>query len=156
MDDRTFRNALGKFATGVTIITASWNGEIRGMTANAFMSVSLHPKLVVVSINEKAKMNDFVKNGGKYAVNILTEEQKTLSQIFAGQLKEEIDVEFQWVNDHPILPQSLAYILCEVENAYVTGDHILYIGKVTNLSINEGSPLLFYEGKYRAISQNDH
>lgn len=69
MEDRLFRNAMGKFATGVTVITTNVNGKIHGMTANAFMSISLNPKLVVISIGEKASMLKHVQQSGTFTVN---------------------------------------------------------------------------------------
>ncbi|AMV12170.1 flavin reductase family protein [Geobacillus sp. G4] len=155
MDDRTFRRAMGKFATGVTVVTTEFQGEAKGMTANAFMSVSLDPKLVVVSIGHKARMHDIVKQTGKFAVNILRRDQEELSRLFAGQLKEERHVSFDWVNGHPILPEALANILCNVHSTYVAGDHTLYFGEVTDILMKDepGDPLLFFEGKYRSIGQ---
>ncbi len=94
MDDRLFRNAMGKFATGVTVITTNVNGTIHGMTANAFMSVSLNPKLVVISIGEKASMLEHIKQSGTFTVNILSAQQQELSMLFAGQLKEKREVQF--------------------------------------------------------------
>ncbi|UOE75957.1 flavin reductase family protein [Parageobacillus thermoglucosidasius] len=153
MDDRTFRNAMGKFATGVTVITSSLNGQVRGMTANAFMSVSLNPKLVLISVGEKAKMNSVIQQTGKFAVNILSDQQQALSMLFAGQLKEERNVEFAWMDGHPILPDSLANILCDVDISYVAGDHTLYVGKVTDIYMKEGDPLLFFAGKYCTVAR---
>ena len=89
MDDRQFRQAMGKFATGVTVITTEVEGEVHGMTANAFMSVSLNPKLVVISIGERAQMLEKIKNSKKFAVNILSGEQQEYSMLFAGQIKEK-------------------------------------------------------------------
>ena len=91
MDDRIFRSAMGKFATGVTVITTEIDEQVHGMTANAFMSVSLDPKLVVISIGEKAQMLDKIKHSKKFAVNILAANQQELSMIFAGQIKEKIE-----------------------------------------------------------------
>ncbi|MEK5231399.1 flavin reductase family protein [Lysinibacillus sp. FSL K6-0232] len=153
MDDRTFRNAMGKFATGVTVITTVIDGEAHGMTANAFMSVSLDPKLVLISIGEKARMLDKINTSGKFAVNILSEEQKELSMHFAGQIKEEREVEFDWVNELPVLKNALANIVCNVHSKQIAGDHTLFIGEVTDIVMSEGSPLAFYEGKYSTVSQ---
>jgi flavin reductase (DIM6/NTAB) family NADH-FMN oxidoreductase RutF len=89
MDDRMFRNAMGKFATGVTVITTEVEDQVHGMTANAFMSVSLNPKLVLISIGEKAKMRDRIRQSKTYAVSFLAENQKEVSMQFAGQIKEE-------------------------------------------------------------------
>ncbi|HWO97928.1 MAG TPA: flavin reductase family protein [Bacillus sp. (in: firmicutes)] len=151
MDDRTFRNAMGKFATGVTVITTELEGEAHGMTANAFMSVSLNPRLVLISIGEKAKMLDKINESGKFAVNILSEEQKEVSMQFAGQIKEKREVEFDWMSEIPVVKDALANIVCKVHSKQVAGDHTLFIGEVTDIVLREGVPLTFYEGKYGQI-----
>lgn len=152
MDDRLFRNAMGKFATGVTVITTAVDGEAHGMTANAFMSVSLSPKLVLISIGEKAKMNEYIKTSGKFAVSILSEEQKEMSMLFAGQIKEKRDVDFKWMSDLPVINEALVNLTCNVHASYTAGDHTLYVGEVTDLALNDGNPLSFFEGQYKQIS----
>ncbi|WP_336863318.1 flavin reductase family protein [Peribacillus frigoritolerans] len=151
MDDRNFRNAMGKFATGVTVLTTYLEDEVHGMTANAFMSVSLNPRLVLISIGEKARMLDKINESGKFAVNILSEAQKELSMHFAGQIKENRQIEFGWINELPVIKNALANIVCKVHSKQITGDHTLFIGEVTELVISEGAPLAFYEGKYGKI-----
>jgi flavin reductase (DIM6/NTAB) family NADH-FMN oxidoreductase RutF len=151
MDDRQFRNAMGKFATGVTVITTELDGEVHGMTANAFMSVSLNPKLIAVSIGEKAYMLKKIKKSKKYAVNILSAHQQNLSMIFAGQIKERLDVVFDTLDGLPVLSGALAQIICEVVSVHEEGDHSLFIGRVTNLHLEEHEPLLFLNGKYRSL-----
>lgn len=154
MDDRQFRNAMGKFATGVNVITTEIDGDVHGMTANAFMSVSLDPKLVVISIGENASMLEKIRKSNKYAVNILSNDQKELSMIFAGQIKEERHVDFEWLADLPVIKGASTQISCEVVNEYVEGDHILFIGKVIDLKLEDCSdPLLFYKGKYTALEK---
>jgi len=152
MDDRKFRTAMGKFATGVTVITTEIAGEIHGMTANAFMSVSLDPKLVVISIGEKAQMLDKIKNSKKFAVNILSAEQQELSKIFAGQIKEKREVSFEQLDGLPVLSGAIAQVACEVVNVHIEGDHTLFIGKVMDIHLNEKEPLMFFNGKYRVLS----
>ncbi|MFD2044874.1 flavin reductase family protein [Ornithinibacillus salinisoli] len=152
MDDQTFRTAMGKFATGVTVVTTQHGEDIHGMTANAFMSVSLNPKLVLISIDENATMLDFINKSGKFAVSILNEDQKDMSAYFAGQNKELKEVNFKWFNDMPTIEGSLASLTCEVYDSVIAGDHTLYIGKVTDIHTTKGDPLAFYEGKYRQIS----
>ncbi|HWO98716.1 MAG TPA: flavin reductase family protein [Bacillus sp. (in: firmicutes)] len=151
MDDRTFRNAMGKFATGVTVITTLLEDEAHGMTANAFMSVSLNPRLVLISIGEKARMLDKINESGKFAVNILSDDQKDLSMHFAGQIKEKRQVEFDWINELPVIKNALANIVCKVHSKQVAGDHTLFIGEVTDIVMCEGAPLAFYEGKYSKV-----
>ncbi|WP_102691984.1 flavin reductase family protein [Rummeliibacillus pycnus] len=152
MDDRLFRNTMGKFATGVTVITTAVDGEPYGMTANAFMSVSLSPKLIVVSIGENAQMNARIAETGEFGVSFLAENQKDLSMIFAGQIKENLNVQFKWQNNLPVIENALANLTCKVFNTHVEGDHTLYVGEVTSLDVVEGNnPLIFFEGKYQEI-----
>jgi len=148
MDDRLFRNAMGKFATGVTVITTKVEEAVHGMTANAFMSVSLNPKLVLISIGHKAKMLEKIMAANKFVVNILSSDQKELSMHFAGQIKDEISVDFVTINDMPALKGSLANIVCNVKSTYIEGDHTLFIGEVTDLLLNDGEPLTYFEGNY--------
>lgn len=154
MDDRQFRNAMGKFATGVTVIATEVEGEgVHGMTANAFMSVSLDPKLVVISIGEKAKILDKIKQSKLFTVNILAADQQELSMIFAGQIKENKEVVFERLDGKPVLSGSVVQIACEVSAEHVEGDHTLFIGKVTDIKIEDVEPLVFYSGRYRSLAE---
>lgn len=151
LDDRLFRNAMGSFATGVTIITTEWQGETHGMTANAFMSVSLTPKLVVISIDEHAHMFEKIKKSKKFAVNILAENQQDLSMHFAGQRKVDYRVSFNKLSGLPVIDGAIAQIACEVSGEHVEGDHILFIGKVVDIHLEDKRPLIFYQGKYQSL-----
>lgn len=153
MDDRQFRTAMGKFATGVTVIATDVNGDVHGMTANAFMSVSLDPKLVVISIGEKARILEKIKQSQTFSVNILAADQQELSMIFAGQLKEHREVEFDRLDGKPVLNGAVAQIACEVSAEHVEGDHTLFIGRVTDIHLEDAEPLVFYSGKYRALAE---
>lgn len=152
MDDRQFRKAMGMFATGVTVITTEIEGKEHGMTANAFMSVSLDPKLVVISIGERARMLEKIKKSKKFAVNVLSATQQEYSQIFAGQIKEEREIQFDSLAGLPVLRGAIAQVACEVVSEHIEGDHTLFIGKVIDLKVDEGDPLLFFSGKYRALA----
>jgi flavin reductase (DIM6/NTAB) family NADH-FMN oxidoreductase RutF len=153
MDDRQFRNAMGKFATGVTVIATEVEGEgVHGMTANAFMSVSLDPKLVVISIGEKAKILNKIKESKQFSVNILAADQQELSMIFAGQIKDK-EVVFDRLDGKPVLPGSVVQIACEVSAEHVEGDHTLFIGKVTDIKIEDVEPLVFYSGRYCSLAE---
>ncbi|MCM3568066.1 flavin reductase family protein [Neobacillus mesonae] len=155
MDDRQFRQAMGKFATGVTVITTEVDGEAHGMTANAFMSVSLVPKLIVISVGERAQMLEKIKQSKKFAVNILSGEQQEYSMLFAGQIKEKREVNFDRLADLPVLTGAIAQVACEVVNEHVEGDHTLFIGKVIDLQVEEEEPLLFFNGKYRSLTPEE-
>ena len=152
MDVRQFRTAMGKFATGVTVIATEVDGDVHGMTANAFMSVSLDPKLVVVSIGEKARILEKIKQSKLFTVNILAADQKELSMIFAGQLKDR-EVEFARLDGKPVLAGAVAQIACEVSAEHLKGDHTLFIGRVTDIHLEDAEPLIFYSGKYRDLAE---
>jgi len=153
MDDRKFRSAMGKFATGVTVITTEVDEVVHGMTANAFMSVSLHPKLVVISIGEKAHMLEKIKRSKLFAVNILSSDQQELSMIFAGQIKRKVS--FETLNKLPVIKGAIAQATCEVVNTHIEGDHTLFIGKVTDIHVEDHEPLLFFNGKYRTLQMEE-
>jgi flavin reductase (DIM6/NTAB) family NADH-FMN oxidoreductase RutF len=153
MDDRQFRTAMGKFATGVTVIATDVDGDVHGMTANAFMSVSLDPKLVVISIGKKARILEKIKQSQTFSVNILAADQQELSMIFAGQLKEHREVEFDRLDGKPVLNGAVAQIACEVSTVHVEGDHTLFIGRVTDIHLEDAEPLIFYSGKYRTLAE---
>ncbi|HWK22305.1 MAG TPA: flavin reductase family protein [Ureibacillus sp.] len=152
MDDCLFREAMGKFATGVTVILTETNGEPHGMTANAFMSVSLDPKLVVISIKENARMLSKIQDSKQFTVNILADNQTQISKIFSGQLKDQ-QVQFDRLANLPIIQGALAQVACEVSAEHIEGDHTLFVGKVLDIKTSEGNPLLFFAGKYRSIEE---
>lgn len=151
MDDRLFRDAMGKFATGVTVLLTENEGETHGMTANGFMSVSLDPKLVVISIGHKAKFLEKVSQSKKYTVNILAEDQEQYSRHFAGN--PGVAVEFETLAEQPVLNGAIAQIACEVVSEHVEGDHTLFVGKVVDLRVEDKNPLLFFSGKYRQLNE---
>jgi flavin reductase (DIM6/NTAB) family NADH-FMN oxidoreductase RutF len=151
MDERQFRNAMGKFATGVTVVATEVDGVVHGMTANAFMSVSLNPKLVVISIAEKAQMLGKIRQSNSFTVNILAANHQELSMIFAGQVKNHQEVVFERLDGKPVLPGAVAQIACEVSAEHIEGDHTLFIGKVTDIHLEELEPLIYYSGRYRSL-----
>ncbi len=153
MDDRQFRTAMGKFPTGVTVIATDVKGDVHGMTANAFMSVSLSPKLVVISIGENAKILEKIKQSQSFSVNILAADQQELSMIFAGQIKEPREVVFDSLDGKPVLSGAVAQIACEVFAEHIEGDHTLFIGRVTDIHLEDAEPLIFYNGRYRALTE---
>lgn len=148
MEDKVFRQAMGRFATGVTVITTKVGEEIHGMTANAFMSISLDPKLVTISVDNNASMLEKINKSGKYAVSFLSAEQQNISMHFAGQKKEENPIDFELISDMPVIENALTTVVCDVDQAIEVGDHTLFIGKVQDIQVREGEPLLFYCGKY--------
>lgn len=145
---------MGRFATGVTIILSeNEHGEVRGMTANAFMSVSLDPKLILISVDNRANMKSIIEQAGKFSVNILADNQVNVSKQFAGQLKEDIEIEFDLSHDTAVIEGSLVNIVCDVYDTVIEGDHTLFVGKVEHLTVNEGNPLIFNQGKYETLTK---
>jgi flavin reductase (DIM6/NTAB) family NADH-FMN oxidoreductase RutF len=155
IDSRELRNACGLFATGITVVTTEVDGDVHGMTANAFMSVSLDPPLLVISVGLKARLHDLLKQTGRYAVSILRHDQEDYSSHFAGWPVEGLEVRFERCHDYPVLPDALAYFVCKVVDAHPAGDHTLYIGQVEYLEHDAGEPVLFYSGKYRQMTPLD-
>lgn len=153
MDDRLFRNAMGSFATGVTVIAAETEEGPRGMTANAFMSQSMNPKLVIISLKEDAQMLYKIKESKQFSVNILSDEQQELSMTFAGQTQNDREIAFDYLDGKPVLGGALAQVACNVKSEYIEGDHTLFIGEVTDIHLEEGDPLIFSKGKYRALEK---
>ena len=155
MEDRQFRNAMGKFATGVTVILTDVEDGVHGMTANAFMSVSLSPKLVTISVGENARILEKIKQSKTFSVNILAADEQEISMIFAGQQKDNAEVVFDRLDGKPVLPGAIAQIACEVAAEHVEGDHTLFIGKVTDVHLEDSEPLIFYSGKYRSLVEEN-
>lgn len=151
IDPLKFRRTLGRFASGITVVTTAHEGRTCGMTANAFVSVSLDPPLVLVSIDNRANMHKVLPNSGRYGVSVLNDKQEDLSQHFAGQPKEGLEVPFTWRHGVPLLEGALAHLVCRVVDAHPAGDHTLYIGHVEELAYGDGHPLLFYTGTYRNL-----
>ncbi len=152
MDERLFRDAMGRFATGVTVILTEVQGKKYGMTVNAFMSVSLDPMLVLISIKKDSYTLEKIRESGAFSINILAERQKELSDLFASKNKTLDNVQFDRLRELPVLPGALAHVTCEVSSQYEEGDHILVVGKVNNIQIHDGDPLIFYKGSYRKLN----
>lgn len=150
-DTRAFRNACGKFATGITVVTVEVDGEIHGMTANAFMSVSLTPPLVVVSVDKKAHMHRLIAQSQRYAISVLAHDQEVHSNHFAGRKNEGFIPGFEQRAGQPVLTNAIAYFVTSLYAAHDTGDHTLYIGQVEYFESSADDPVLYYAGKYRLV-----
>lgn len=153
MDDRIFRDAMGRFATGITVVTVDDDGEILGMTVNAFMSVSLHPQLIAISIDERASMYPILQEKEQFGLSILHEHQKDLSMIFARQKEQTEEIPFTTLDNNPVIKGSLATLSCYVKSMVKAGDHMILISEVTDIVIKKGNPLLYYAGEYQTINE---
>jgi flavin reductase (DIM6/NTAB) family NADH-FMN oxidoreductase RutF len=139
------------FATGVTVITTQVGSEIHGMTANAFMSVSLQPPLILISVDRRAKMNGLLREGVRFGVSVLEERQSALSDRFAGRHGAGPEPEFELVHETPLVVDALAHLVARVVRSYWGGDHSLFLGRVEYVRYGEGTPLLFHGGGYGRV-----
>ncbi len=155
VDPLEFRRVMGHFPTGVSVITTVHEGELHGMTANSFTSVSLDPMLVLACLACGARTALAIQSAGHFAVNILAENQEEVSQRFAkpGQDHfEGLDV----IVGHlglPLIPGALGYLICAVDDVVQAGDHDIVLGRVEDCaaSSNGGSPLVFFKGGYSKL-----
>lgn len=154
---RHLRDALGWFATGVTIVTTcAENGERIGITANSFNSVSLDPPLVLFSLDRRAYSLPVFERAGRFAVNVLDESQADLSSRFArpsGDKWNGTPCE-SGLDGCPVLSESLAVFECETHACHDGGDHVIFIGRVRRLRVrDDGRPLLFARGRYGRLAE---
>jgi flavin reductase (DIM6/NTAB) family NADH-FMN oxidoreductase RutF len=148
------RRTLGMFATGVTVITTLRGEQVHGMTANAFMSVSLEPPLVLISVDRRTKMCGLLHEGSHYGVSVLCETQATLSDRFAGRPCDDCPApRFDLVRETPLVEGALAHFVARVERSYWGGDHSLFLGRVEYARQGPGAPLLFHGGRYERLGQ---
>jgi flavin reductase (DIM6/NTAB) family NADH-FMN oxidoreductase RutF len=148
------RKTLGMFATGVTVITTLKGEQVHGMTANAFMSVSLEPALVLISVDRRTKMCRLLHEGSHYGVSVLCETQASLSDRFAGRPCDDCPApRFDLVRETPLVQGALAHFVARVERSYWGGDHSLFLGRVEYARQGPGAPLLFHGGRYERLGQ---
>ena len=147
-----FRRTLGMFATGVTVLTTRVGEQVHGMTANAFMSVSLRPPLVLVSIDRRARMGAQLHQGTRFGVSVLEARQTGLSDRFAGRVADDLpEATFELVHETPLVEGALAHLVARVVRSYWGGDHSLFLGQVEFARYGEGRPLLFHGGRYERL-----
>jgi flavin reductase (DIM6/NTAB) family NADH-FMN oxidoreductase RutF len=157
-DPRDFRNALGAFPTGVTIVTTlTADGALIGLTCNSFSSVSLSPALVLWSLSLRSpNLSNFLQ-APHFAINVLAADQRDISQRFAQSIPDK----FEGI-DHtagklgvPLINGAAAHLECRNETRYYSGDHVIFIGQVMHYAYRECVPLLFCRGRYGALQPED-
>ena len=152
VNERLFRRVMASFVTGVTVITTQVRGEVRGMTANAFLSGSLEPPLCVVSVGKKARMHGFLLEAGHFGVNILARGQEDLIGHFAGRPVEGLDPKYEYAGDTPVFAHANATIAATVTAQHECGDHTLFIGRIFALRHSESlSPIVLHVGKLASL-----
>jgi flavin reductase (DIM6/NTAB) family NADH-FMN oxidoreductase RutF len=146
-----FRQTLGRFATGVTIITTMADGDVHGMTANSFTAVSLAPPLVLVSVDNRARMQQILGKTGRYGISILHADQHDVSTHFAGRPIDGLAVDFEFRDGMPMIAGALAHLVCSIRESVAAGDHTLHIGHVDRFHRQDGAPLIFFGSRYATV-----
>jgi len=156
-----FRRVAGTFATGVTVITVEREpGQVHGMTANSFASVSLDPLLVLVCVSNEARLLSFIKTQRRFGVSILRQDQLVLSEHFAkpdqsAEAASRLSIQFVWTESGiPLLDGALAHLACNLAAEHPAGDHVIFVGEVESMAYEEGEPLLFHRGHYRRLAND--
>src|ERR1700675_4365758 len=158
IDPRDFRNALGTFATGVTIITAAGaDGKPYGLTCNSFASVSLNPPLVLWSLGMFSQALSVFRNTTHFAVNVLGASQQALATKFAKSSEDKF-AGVEWtpgLGNAPLLADSVANFQCRAASRYYGGDHVIFLGAVEAFAYNRQEPLLFARGGFGRFLAGD-
>ena len=148
----SFRAAMRRFPTGVTIVTTILDGRPKGFTATAVASLSLTPPLVLVCVNRQARSHPIVSQAGRFCINLLRLDQEELARAFAAHGNAD---PFAWVRTHadqtgsPVIDDALAYLDCELAEEYSAGTHTIFIGRVVACGATDGAPLGYFNGGYR-------
>ena len=157
VEPQKLRQAMRNWVSGVTVVSAR-HGDLRhGMTVSAFISVSLTPPLVLISLEKAARTHDLVDQSGSFGVSILSSQQQGISDRFAGRFSEDSD-RFEGLGTHklvtgaPLLKEFLACFDCKVVSRVTLGTHTVFIGEVLAVEIDEGlQPLVYYNQDYQRL-----
>ena len=154
IDAQELRRVMGHFATGVTVITTKdQSGTPQGLTANAFMSLSLNPPLVLISVDKGATCYGCFQSGNGFTVNFLGEDQEDVSRKFATKGADKF-ADLQWRagdNGAAVIEGSLGHVECKITETFEGGDHTIVLGEILNAEATGERPLLFFRGKYQRL-----
>ncbi len=159
IETKSFRQTVGQLPTGVAVVATEVDKEIHGMTVGSLTSLSLNPMLMLLCLDKRTKMADFMKRAEGFSVNILREEQQALSTYFAGAWKQPTPPPFRFVewNGGPRLEGCASAIGCRLRQMMDGGDHWIVTGEVTALylGIEPRYPLVFHGGMYRKLDRRE-
>lgn len=156
----TFRQAAGRFASGVTVVTTRRDAYLYGITATSFVSLSLNPLLVTVSINVQSPFLEEVRESGVFAINVLSNDQALVSTHFSTRGRGRAKARFDGIDSHeeqtgaPIITGSLSWFDCRLHTVLEGGDHVILVGEVMAAGGGGGEPLLYWSGSYRELGQH--
>jgi flavin reductase (DIM6/NTAB) family NADH-FMN oxidoreductase RutF len=151
VDSQSFKESLGRFASGVTVVTVEADGTKHGMTASSFASVSLDPPRVLVCLDKSSRTRALLSDS--FAVNILSADQEEISRAFAhkGDRPFELLPHETGANGAPLIHGALAWIECSTSSIVDGGDHDIIVGDVTECTSADGQPLIYYARAYRSL-----
>ena len=153
IDEARFRQAMGYFASGVTVVTTEHEGRQYGVTVSSFTSLSLQPKLVLICLDQSNNTQHAIQAAGGFVVNILDKGQEHLSRRFSSR-EEDKFTGVAWHAGHlalPVLEGVLAVVECRLANTLPGGDHTIFVGEVIDATVSEGTPLLYYRRGYHEL-----
>lgn len=155
IDQTLFRQVMGHFASGVTVVTTACAGELAGLTVSSFASLSLTPTLIMIGIGNSAATQPLIIRAQQFAVNILAEDQEHLSRRFASTTLEKFipgtyDLSARGL---PLLRGVLATLECTISNTFAGGDHTIFVGEVEAAQVFKGCPLIYYRSGYHQFSR---
>jgi flavin reductase (DIM6/NTAB) family NADH-FMN oxidoreductase RutF len=156
IDPDTFRSVLGRFASGVTIVTARDDAGVdHGMTVSAFCSLSLDPPLVLLCVDHAASMYELLLTHPQFGISILSSNQEAYSRRFADPDSDRFDgiAYSRGESGVVLLEESLAHLECRVTEHYEGGDHTIFIAEVEHAEPRDGRPLLYYRGGYAQLER---
>jgi flavin reductase (DIM6/NTAB) family NADH-FMN oxidoreductase RutF len=156
LDPDTFRSVLGRFPSGVTVVTSRDDGgRDHGLTVSAFCSLSLEPPLVLVCIDQEASLHPVLKEASTFTVNILSSGQEAIARRFAAPETDRFDGigYVRGTTGAPILDDVLAYLECRKTTVTPGGDHIIVVGEVEHAEVRSSGPLLYYRGGYAQLER---
>ena len=155
IDDAQFKLAMSHFASGVTVVTTEHEGTPYGMTVASFASLSLHPPLVLISIEKTVKSHDAIAGAGRFGVSILGSDQGEISGRFASK---KIENKFEGVSVRrgelgvPLLDGAICTLECRITDQLPGGDHTIFVGEVVDAQTSEGAPLVYFRSGYRELA----
>lgn len=153
IDPLMFRRACGQFATGIVVITTENDGQVMGMTANAFVSLSLEPQLVGVSIAQAARILPNIQHFGYFGVSVLDSSDAKVANHFAGMSSEKVDVRFKSLDGVPVLETAKTCFATRLTQSVQTGDHLLCVGEVMAIDHAQGvQPLIYHRGAFAELT----
>ena len=156
-DAQAFRQAWGRFATGVSVVTTiEPNGQVHGMAANGINSVSLEPLLVLLCVDHNRNSYPLIKETGRFAINVLNEDQQAIAEYYTRPPERrtgDVNIAFSFTErGSAVVDNCLAMMDCHLVNEHEAGDHTIFIAEVDEIRVSSGSPLIFFEGKFGQLA----